>query len=89
MIRRSHTHADGKVCFRVRDRGGRPFTQMGMFQPPGDKAFVAAYLGFTGHWYAFDPESGRELGTFTRDFYEQWIAQHRTHDLVVDPDCKP
>ena len=88
MIRKSHVHeAEGKVCYEARSR--HPYTKAGVFHRLSGGTFLVAYMGYTGHWYAFDPETGRELATFTRDFYEAQIAPLRIDDLTPDPSCKP
>lgn len=45
------------------------------------KRFICAYMGYTGHWYAYNPETGKEIATFTREFYENFIASSRRGKL--------
>ncbi len=90
MIKRSHTNKDGSVCYIVRSR--HKLEKLSLFKtidPITFKAttFVAAYMPYSGHWYAWDPETGNELATFTRDFFELHISMFNVGALKEDPQC--
>jgi hypothetical protein len=87
-IREAHTHPGGKVCYRVSDRHEQRLTEAGIFIVNGQE-LLAAFQGYTGSWYAFDPKTGKQIATFRRDFFTKFIAPFRIGDLVKDPDCVP
>ncbi len=90
MIKKSHTNKDGSVCYTVLTshklekialfRTVNPIT----FKPT---IFVAAYKPYTGHWYAWDPETGKELATFSDEFFEVHISILNIGELKEDPEC--
>ncbi len=89
-VRISHRH-DDKVCYVVWSRQRLEDAGLCMsIDPVTFKTtwFTVAYMPYSGHWYAWDRDTGRELATFTRDFYEAHIKKLRYADLIIDPDCK-
>lgn len=90
MIKKSHTNEDGSICYTVLSR--HKLEQLALFRtvhPITFKAstFVAAYMPYTGHWYAWDPETGKEVATFSRDFFNVHIAILNIGELKEDLDC--
>ena len=83
-IKLTHTHPDGKRCYAM--RSSRSLTDMGAFHI-SQKECIVAYMPYTGHWYAFNPETGEEIASFTDEFYKEHICQYRVTDLLRDPDC--
>ena len=83
-IKITHTHPDGKVCYAIRAQ--RRFEDVGIVRL-SSKEFVIAYMPYSGHWYAFNPQSGQEIGSFTREFYEEHLCPFRICDLLPDPTC--
>lgn len=85
-IKLDHTHDDGKVCYTM--SGQHRFEKAGLYAlGRHDKPIIVAYVPYTGHWYAYDPKTGAEIATFTRDFYEECVEKKRIGNLVPDPDC--
>lgn len=84
-VKREHTHADGHICYSIQDRNGHKLSKPARVFLNG-REFTVAYMNYAGHWYAFDPESGREIGNFTSQLYEEFIAPY-AEELVSDPDC--
>ncbi len=70
MIKKTHTHENGKVCYLVLSnhtlkkaalfRTVDPIT----FKPT---IFAAAFMPYTGSWYAWDPETGEEIARFLKN----------------------
>lgn len=86
MIKLAHTHENGKVCYKV--IGG--YKNIGMYQlAPFAPLALIAYKPYTGHWYCFDEKTGRELATFTAEFYDQFLKPNLIDKLVKDKDCEP
>ncbi len=90
MIKKSHINKDGSVCYTVLSR--YKLEKIALFRtvnPITFKAtiFVAAYQPYTGHWYAWDPETGKELATFSRDFFDTHISILNIGSLEEDPKC--
>jgi len=85
-IRIDHTHDDGRVCYRTSHH--YPLTEMGLYRMH-QQVFAVAYMPYTSLWYAFDPETGKEIATFSRDFFWRCIAPFKVSSLVPDPDCVP
>ncbi len=90
MIKRSHTNKDGSICYIVLSR--HKLEKIALFRtvhPITFKAtiFVSAYEPYTGHWYAWDPETGKELATFSNDFFETHISILNIGELKEDPKC--
>jgi hypothetical protein len=90
MIKKSHTNKDGSDCYIV--RSNHKLEKGGLFRtidPITFKAttFAAAYQPYSGHWYAWDPETGIELATFSRDFFETHISILNIGALKEDPEC--
>ncbi len=90
VIKKSHTHEDGKVCFIV--RSNRELKNVAVFRTVDPitfkpTIFVAAYMGYTGSWYAWDPDTGEELARFSKDFFKAHIANLNVGTLEIDPEC--
>ncbi len=89
-IKAIHDHPGGKVCYTTRTN--HPLEHQGLFREIDPvtfrpTVFAAAYMPYTGHWYAWNPETGEEIATFSRAFFEGVIAHMRIASLVEDPDC--
>jgi hypothetical protein len=67
---------EGHVHFDVQGR----IERLGLFNISG-RTIAAAYRPFTGSWYFFDPETGREVGCVDNDFFEEYFERLRTWDL--------
>lgn len=80
-----------KTCFVVSDsrliNAGLYRINGGFFGTDIGKEFIVAYLPYTSHYYAYDPETGREVATFTKEFYEENIKKFRKESLVPDKNC--
>lgn len=85
-IRQLHDHPDGKVCYQM--SSPRQLSKGTIFQI-GTEQFAAAFMGYTGSWYAYDLKTGQEIATFSRSFFERCIAPFLIGDLIADPDCQP
>jgi hypothetical protein len=77
MIKKSHINKDGSVCYTV--LSSHKLEKIALFRTVHlitfkATIFVAAYKPYTGHWYAWDPETGKELATFSSDFFEAHIS---------------
>jgi hypothetical protein len=87
-IKLSHRHDDGKECFTVSRGGGHRgsvITQAGIVYMLGGR-FGVGYKPYTGAWYGYDLETGEEIATFSRKFYERQL-KHLMQDLAPDPEC--
>lgn len=83
MIRRAHTHPDGKECF-VWTPG---FAAIRVVQAPGTAAVLIGYRPSAREWFAYN-EAGERLGTFSPEFYEEWFLPYVSGGPVVpDPEC--
>lgn len=85
MIKFNHSH-DDKDCYSADMR----YSNVGMYRMRGTSAkpFIVAYRQYTAHWYAFNPETGQEIATFTNEFYEGYIKSLKISDMSPDPNCK-
>ena len=84
-IRQAHTHGD-KTCFTMSWTDGRSKVRDAKVLNVLGRRFLVAYKPYTGHWYAFDPDTGKEIGTLTPALWE--LMRPLTEaDLVLDPDC--
>lgn len=84
-IKLTHIHPDGTHCYAMRTQ--RSMTDMAVFRV-AQKEFIAAYMPYSGQWYAFNPKTGEEIASFTREFYEEHICSYKIVDLLHDPNCK-
>lgn len=87
-IKLSHRHDNGKECFVViRGTGHKSsiITEAGIIYGLGGR-YGIAYKPYTGSWYGYDLETGREIAQFSREFYEQQLKTIK-HPLVPDQDC--
>jgi hypothetical protein len=80
-----HTHEDKTVCYTT-STGRWGFTDIGLFKIFNEE-FAAGYMPYTGFWYAYNPETGKEIAKFDKDFFEKDIIPYKIGDLIYDPDC--
>jgi hypothetical protein len=89
-IKISHTHNDGRVCFETHPR--HALSDKSLISLIDDKnhvhEYAVAYMIYTGSYYSFDINTGREVAKFSREFYETIIKPMISTTLVPDPDCK-
>ncbi len=90
MIKKSHTHEDGKLCFVT--RSNHELKHSAVFRTVDHVTFkptifVAAYMPYTGSWYAWDPDTGEEIARFSKAFFEAHISMHNIGELEKDPEC--
>lgn len=83
-IELAHTHKDGKECF-LTDSKYSNWVHISL----RGKTFWAAYMQYTGSYYAFDISTGKETAHFTREFFETFLKPLIISELVIDPNCKP
>lgn len=74
-------HGDGRVCFRFPRSRTASYTKQCLLIIDG-KQIAAGYMGYTGQWYLFDVETGEEVATVRREFYEAHFAKFHWTDLV-------
>lgn len=82
-IKISHIHESGKKCFVSSPKYEKTYIISGM-----GPDFAIGFYPYSSHWYAFDIETGREIGSFTKEFFERHLPTWRMRELVPDPDCK-
>ncbi len=83
MIKKLGISEDGQhECYKIDGR----LTKVGIYSMLG-KSVAVGYLGYTGHWYAYDETTGKEIATFTRQFYENFIQPLKVCDLNIDSEC--
>lgn len=89
MIKRSHTHPEqGKVCYEVHHLNGHHLDEPQLVFFPAAEPCTIAYMPYTGLWYAWN-EEGKEMSSFSREFYDRFITRLPRNSLAPDPDCKP
>jgi hypothetical protein len=81
MIKLAHTHKDGKQCFTSKGH----YKEVGVFLINEEECIIG-YKPYTAHWYCYDP-TGKEIATFTTEFYTLCLRQYRIADMVRDPNC--
>ncbi len=90
MIKKTHIHENGKVCFitysnhELKNAAAFQTVDPITFKPT---TFVAAFMPYTGLWYAWDPETGKELGSFSKEFFTAHIERFTIGLLEADPEC--
>lgn len=82
---RHETHA----CYKISGTHAESLKDLGIYlkvDPVTFKAttIVAGYLGYTGHWCLFDPETGQELDSVSRFTFETFIAHTKQADMCPD-----
>lgn len=92
-VRLDHKHGD-KECFVIRSH--HPLTKQGIFLLGGNRV-TGAYMGYTGSWYFWHPESGEQIAQINSRFWNKqtremvdltsMVEAMRVTDLVPDPDC--
>lgn len=89
-IRKTHEHPEkGGACYRTRTHHPLKNSQIINMNA---KEYAVAYMPYTGHWYVYDTETGREVATLTREFYNDLMALlpwWQKGDLAPAPDCVP
>jgi hypothetical protein len=80
------TEPDGTRLYT--GRGLHPLSQPMLLQAR-HKICVAAYMAWSGHWYAYDLTTGREIASFTKEFFEQFMRPRMTCLLIPSPDGRP
>lgn len=86
-IKLDHVHENGKSCYRVTSRHN--VKDSGFFRYDDSNIFGAYYMPYTGHWYAFNLDTGEQIASFTKDYFEKFVSRFRVADVVKDPDCVP
>ena len=84
MIKKVHSHEDGKVCYTTDERHMK---DIGLYLFNGQQVLVG-FNYYCGMWFAYDPDTGEEVATFKRRFFEQHFANMKLTQLVADPNCK-
>lgn len=87
-IREVHTH-DDKICYEVR----RPSVLKGEYARTGLFAFgtrllTGGFVGYTGHWYFYDPKSGKQVASIHDRLNSDMVETMRIANLEEDPDCR-
>lgn len=84
MIKIIHTHEDGKTCLEVSSNHSLTHTQM--LEILG-KEYAVAYMNYTGSYYVYNPVTGEEVATLSKEFYES-LKHFKVGTLDPDPNCK-
>lgn len=86
-IRKIHDHPTRQgACYKVSSR--HPLTKCGLFRVAAGDEIAAGYMVWSGHWYLFDLETGRERSdSITADIFEQFFEPWRIATLEPDPEC--
>lgn len=87
MIKEIHSHENGSKCYEVNTYGRNPLTKAGFYMLNG-KAVAMAFSVYSWHWYAFDTADGREIASFSNDFFDKHLKAHQIGELTADPNCK-
>lgn len=91
-----HPEKNGVKCFVIKSRDW-PLTKPHMIEING-KQFAAAYNPYSWHWYIFNPETGREVGSMSRELFEAFegftvagakVSTVYVSPMEIDEECKP
>ncbi len=90
MIKKTHIHENGKLCFITRSNHELKHSAVFRKVDPitfKTTIFVAAYMPYTGSWYAWDPDTGEEIARFSKDFFTAHISMYSVGELEADSEC--
>lgn len=87
-IRKIHSHGEGQACFEIKSSRNGRLTDAGLILLNGE-TFAVGYLGYSGHWYAYNIDTGKEIASFTKEFYETFLVLYRVCSLGPEPNCVP
>ena len=87
-IRKIHGHGGTSACFEIKSSRQGSLSNAGLLSLNG-KMVAVAFFGYSGRWYVYDIDTGKEIASLTEEFYEQLLALFRVSDLVSEPNCVP
>lgn len=87
-VKLDHTH-DDHVCYRISGTHAASLKDLGVYLVVDPITFkgttvICGYLGYTGHWCIFNPDTGAEIDSVSRSTYETFIKPHKQIGMVPD-----
>jgi hypothetical protein len=87
-IKKTHEHPEKhKACYQMSSI--HPLKEPVAFGL-NDKVYAVAYMTYTGRYYIYDTETGKEVGEMKKEFYDDFMGLlpwYTKTSLEPDPDC--